>query len=176
MADETFEVLAGKLDDIGRDLGASRSQMAKVGVELRPEIDRAVRSTPSKRGSLADGSMSGFRRGGPIEITGTSRVVADHAVLVEPVKRAKGPMAVLERGRNLGGSGGTAGPGVSADGTTRRNKNGQLRKVRAFKTRRWNGYTEPKGTMSVTASAIESKAPGLINTEVVAAILRKRLG
>lgn len=167
---ESFADLDRKLTAVSKDLQSTRVQMARVGEQLRPEIDHAVERT------LGDLSMSGWRRSGPIEIVGTSRTVSDNAVRVEPVKRAKGPMAVLERGRNTGGSTAMAGPGVSADGTTRRNKNGSVRKVRARKGRRWNGYTESKGTMSDAAEAIQRRAPGLINDEVVEAILRKRLG
>lgn len=142
------------------DGATSAAQMRRVGKKLEPLIAQAVSA------DIGDTSMSGWRRGGPIAIIGTSRVLNQHAVKVEPVKPAKGPMAVLERGRNLGNAGGMAGPGVSADGTTRRNKSGGLRKVRARRGRRWNGYTRGKGTMGDASVLISKKAPGLLAAEI----------
>jgi hypothetical protein len=120
--------------------------------------------------------MSGWRRKGPIPIVGASRALSDHSVVVEPVKAAKGPMAVLERGRNAGGGVGlTQGPGVRQDGTTRRNKSGMVGKVRRkTASRRWNGYTAGKGTMSEASQAIKVKAPGLVEGELVR-VLSKHL-
>lgn len=142
------------------DGATSAAMMRRVGKDLEPLIGQAVAS------DIGDHSMSGFRRGAPIAITGTSRVLNQHAVKVEPVKEAKGAMATMERGRNIGNSGGFAGPGISSDGTTRRNKNGALRKVRARKARRWNGYTDPKYTMSDAAELMSRKAPGLVVVEL----------
>ena len=162
--------LASKLERVVDDLSGqtSRAQMARVGAKLQPEIDRAVVA------DIGDSSMSGWRRGNPIEIVGSHKVLSDHAVIVQPVPATKGLMAVLERGRNIGNSGGMAGPGVSADGTTRRNKSGSLRKVRARKSKRWNGYTKGKGTMGDASRVIAAKAPDLVAAELRKA-LRKHL-
>lgn len=162
MAD-SFADLQRKLVAVERDLEGrgARASMGRVGRDLRPEIDRAV------VGTLGDKSMSGWKRGGPIQITGTSRLLDDQSVLVEPVKRSKGPMAVLERGRNLGGGGGFAGPGInSRTGVTSFTKSGAVRKVRARAGKRWNGYTQGKGTMTDASEAIQKRAPGLIADEV----------
>ena len=169
---ESFADLQRKLLAVERDLEgrASRSAMARVGRALRPEIDRAV------SGTLGDLSMSGWRRSGPIDIVGSHRVLDDATVLIEPVKRAKGPMAVLERGRNQGNASGFSGPGISADGTTRRNANGSIRKVRARKGRRWNGTTQGKGTMGDAARVIADKAPKLIAAEVHKALAKRLTG
>ena len=167
-----FASLNRKLEAVSRDLSGttSRAQMKRVGVKVQPLIDRAVTS------SIGDLSMSGWRRGAPIQIKGTSRTTSDHAVLVEPVKSAKGPMAVLERGRNMGNASGMAGPGVSADGTTRRNKNGSVRKVRARKSKRWNGYTPAKHTMTDASQLIKDKAPGLIADELHKSLAKHLMG
>lgn len=145
----------------------SAAMMRRVGKKLEPEIGRAVSA------DIGDTSMSGWRRGAPIAIVGASRVVNHHAVKVEPVGKSKGPMAVLERGRNIGNSGGMAGPGVSKDGTTRRNANGSLRKVRARKSKRWNGYTRAKNTMGDAAEQIGDKAPGLMAKEIRAELAKQ---
>jgi hypothetical protein len=159
------------MDAIGADLSGetTRAQMARVGAAVQGEIDRAV------TGDIGDTSMSGWRRSAPIAIVGSHKVVSDHAVLVQPVPAAKGPMAVLERGRNItGGLGAMAGPGVSADGSTRRTKSGGVRKTRSRRGRRWNGYTQGKGTMGDASQAIAKRAPALIDKELQRA-LRKHL-
>jgi len=169
---QSFADLDRKLGKVVADLNGevSRAGLARVGRKVQGEIDRAVTA------DIGDASMSGWRRGGPIAVVGTSRVISDHAVIVEPVKPAKGPMAVLERGRNQGNAGGMAGPGVSSDGTTRRNKNGSVRKARARKAKRWNGYTQGKGTMGDASQAIKDKAPKLIAAEVHRALAKHLSG
>lgn len=170
---QSFADLNRKVEGIIRDLDGevSRQGLARVGKAMAPEIERAVAA------DIGDTSMSGWRRSGPIAITGTSRPLSDHAVIVEPVAQAKGPMAVLERGRNQGGgSHGFSGPGISADGTTRRNANGSVRKVRARKGRRWNGTTQGKGTMGDASRVIADKAPKLIAAEVHKALAKRLTG
>ena len=163
-----FDDLGRRLDAMARDLSAKgmESRLARVGRELAPLIDRAV------AGDIGDQSMSGWRRRKPIEVVGTSSV-RDGLLSVEPVKAAKGPMRVLESGRNQGNASGFAGPGVNRlTGETARTKSGAVRKVRARKAKRWNGYTTGKGTWSEAAEAIIAKAPGAINDEKVAVMAR----
>lgn len=170
---QSFADLDRKLEHVVRDLDGevSRGGLKRVGEDVQVEIERAVTA------DIGDTSMSGWRRSGPIAIAGTSRVISDHEVIVEPVRPAKGPMAVLERGRNQGGgSHGFSGPGISSDGTTRRNANGSLRRVRARKGRRWNGYTSGKGTMGDASQAIKNKAPKLIAAEVHKALAKRLTG
>ena len=168
----TFAKLGSDLAAIERDLSGevSRGGLARVGKAVQVEIEKAVTA------DIGDTSMSGFKRGAPIAITGTSRLISDHAVLVEPVKQAKGPMAVLERGRNQGNASGFSGPGISADGTTRRTKSGAVRKTRARRGRRWNGTTEGKNTMAEASQAIKNRAPELIAKEVNKVIARRLRG
>ncbi len=161
---------AAKMERVADDLTGqtSRAQMARIGAKLESTIPAAFSA------DWGDDSYSGWRRNAEIHVLGSHKVLSDHAVKVEPVKDAKGVMAVAERGRNIGNSGGMAGPGVSADGSTRRNKNGSLRKVRARKAKRWNGYTEGRGTMGDASRVIAAKAPDLIAGELRKA-LRKHL-
>ena len=164
--------LASKLERVVDDLSGqtSRAQMARVGAKLQPEIDRAVVA------DIGDSSMSGWRRGNPIEIVGSHKVLSDHAVIVQPVPATKGLMAVLERGRNAGGGVGLLqGPRVAQNGTTRRGADGMVGKVRRKrKERRWNGYTKGKGTMGDASRVIAAKAPDLVAAELRKA-LRKHL-
>ena len=73
--------------------------------------------------------------------------------------KSAGPWRVAESGRNQGNGGGMAGPGVSKDGTTRRNKDGSVRKTRKRKARRWNGTTEGWGVWSAAYAAMSP--PGM---------------
>ena len=65
-----------------------------------------------------------------------------------------------------------AGPGVLASGLTARTKSGAVKKVRARKVRRWNGYTQGKGTWSDASDAIVGDAARVLNEEKVAAMAR----
>ena len=108
--------------------------------------------------------MSGWRRGSPIQVVGTFR--AGPSSVFMSAGKAGGPMRVLQDGRNQGNGGGMAGPGVSKDGTTRRNKDGSVRKTRARKASRWNGTTQGKDTWSDAAAAMADKAPRLVFVQV----------
>ena len=164
---QSFADLDRKLGRVVADLNGevSRAGLARVGKKLERQIDQAVTA------DIGDTSMSGWRRGGPIAIIGQSRVISDHAVIVEPLPKTKGPMAVLERGRNV-----TFGPGVSSNGTTKRNKGGTVKRARKFKSKRWNGTTEGKATMSEASQAIKDKAPKLLAAEVHRALAKHLSG
>ena len=165
MAGQSFAQVARKLELVAAEFdgGNSRQRLTRVGKQLAPEVDAAV------RGTLGDQSMSGWSRSGPIEIAGVARVIGDGALFISAGK-ASGPMRVLQDGRNQGNSGGMAGPGVSADGSTRRTKSGNVVRARARKARRWNGTTRGKGTWDAAAERIADRAPGLVAKEVHKAI------
>lgn len=154
--------IAAVQDELSGAAGEARRK--RIGKLAQGDVDEAV------HGTLGDDSMSGWKRGAPIPIKGASRLVGDTEVLVSAGK-ASGPMRVLQSGRNQGNAGGMAGPGVSADGTTRLNKNGTVRKVRARKARRWNGTTAGKGTWSKADALITARTPARVHAEV-----RKALG
>jgi len=64
-----------------------------VGVLSKADINEAVRN------DLGDMSMSGWRRGNPHEVVGRFDVEGS-AVAMTPAKRSRGPMRVLQQGRN----------------------------------------------------------------------------
>lgn len=142
-----MERLAREMD--GRALQA---RLTRVGVLSKADINEAV------RGDLGDSSMSDWRRGNPTEIAGRFDV-AGSTVTMLPSKSSGGHMRVLQDGRNQGNAPGMAGPGVSADGTTRRTGSGGVRKVRARKGRRWNGTTQGKGTWTDATEIMKRKMP-----------------
>ena len=149
--------MASSWEKILRDLNSvvdemsSEAQLLKAAEVSAKIVDQSVQHT------LGDQSMSGWRRGAPIE-TGGRATVTPLGVAIEP--STKGPMRVLESGRHMGNASGFAGPGISArTGLTSRNKSGAVRKVRARKGGRWNGYTRPRHTWSTAESLIRVEFP-----------------
>ena len=89
------------------------------------------------------------------------------AVLL-PTRTSAGPWTVAERGRNQGDGGGGAffGPGVNRrTGETARTKSGNLRKVRSFRAKRWNGRTRGKNTASDAVARMERELPLIAEAE-----------
>jgi hypothetical protein len=128
-----------KLDRVTRQLDgrALREAAMEQARQLQRIADEAVRSTPARNGSLADGSMSGWHRGRPVVLA--TRVTpregqSSASVLVTP-DRTAGLWRVLESGRQ-----GNARGARVARGTTRAGA------VRYRRVRRTTGATEAKGT------------------------------
>lgn len=165
MTGQSFAQLERKFQQLAKELdgGSMRDRLDRVGKVSHGDIDAAI------RGDLGDSSMSGWRRGRPIEITGTHRVVGDSALFFSAGK-ASAQMRVLQSGRNQGSSG-MAGPGVSADGTTRRTKAGNVVRARARVGRQWNGTTRGKGTWDAAANRLAANVPKRIHKEGVRAAI-----
>ena len=84
-------------------------------------------------------------------------------VVVTPARGSGGPFRVMESGRNMGQTGLVQGPGAVRKGRrageTLRNKDGALRKVRATRGKRWNGYTRAKHTWSDAIDRMMERTP-----------------
>jgi hypothetical protein len=159
-----------KIDGVIKEFDgtAGKQRLQRVAVQTKKDVDEAV------RGDLGDLSMSGWRRGRPIEVRGRFEVVSDHEFEVKPAKRATGPMRVLEEGRNAGGRpGGFQGPGVNRK-TGGRNftSTGKVAKTRSRKARRYNGQTRGKDTWTDAVHLMEQRVPGRVDKEVVKALGR----
>lgn len=148
MAAAGFGDLARNLRELQRDLMPRPQDLKTIGERLTPEVKSAVVS------EIGDDSMSGWRRNAAIPIGGTY-FVRKGTVMVTRDRTSAGMMRVLDQGRNQGGATGIQGPGISANGTTRRTKAGNVRKVANRsnlvvgdgRTRsRWNGTTRAKHT------------------------------
>lgn len=125
-----MELLAKEMD--GRAL---KARLTRVGVLSKADINEAVRN------DLGDMSMSGWRRGNPHEIVG--RFDIEGTVLaMTPAKRSRGPMRVLQQGRNNW-----------AEGTR------PARRSRPRMTRRFNGTTQGKDTWTDATKIMERKMP-----------------
>lgn len=160
----TFAEFDLKLQHIQQEWSgaAGRRRLERVAVKTKGDVAEAV------KGDLGDLSMSGWRRGNPIDVQGRYDVQTDSSFTVTPAKRGRGPMRVLEQGRNQGNAFGFAGPGVNAQtGATARNQDGSVRKVRARKGKRWNGRTAGKDTWSDATALMQQRVAGRVHDEVV---------
>ena len=145
----------------GKDLDAV---LAKAGVEAKEQAAKAVQSEGSRKGSLADQSMSNWRRGSPFKI-GARYDIQGTTVSVTPERRASGPWRVLEEGRASGGSFDMVLVGrARKDGTRRGRSRG-----------RNQGGTAGKSTWSDAEKLIEAKVPP-VAVETAWELVRKRWG
>jgi hypothetical protein len=101
MADD-FSAFSRKIDRLATELGdrAIADLNKRVGMETKGDVNKAV------QGDLGDLSMSNWRRGRPIQISGRFDVEGGD-LIISPAARARGPMRVLEDGRRAGRSRGT---------------------------------------------------------------------
>lgn len=117
--------------------------------------------------------------GGDIKFSGWApelelkvKPITGGAVLM-PTRSSAGPWTVAELGRNRGSSGGFSGPGLNVrTGLTARTKSGGLRKVRARKAKRWNGYTDGKETASKANIRIDKAVSDIPERELKVVIRR----
>lgn len=148
----SFEAYGRAVDRMGRDLerearGVIAMDMAKAGQKI------ARRAAANDLGG--DPKFSGWAP----RLATVVKSTRDGAVL-HPTRSSAGPWTVAEFGRNQGGASGFHGPGINRrTGVTSRTKAGNLRKVRSVKARRWNGYTQGKGTASDANAVMDQELP-----------------
>jgi hypothetical protein len=94
---DDLSALARKIDRLATEFGdrAVADLNKRVGMETKKDVDAAV------RGDLGDLSMSNWRRGKPIQISGRFDVEGSD-LIISPAARSRGPMRVLEDGRRAG--------------------------------------------------------------------------
>lgn len=178
--DLAYDALAQALARLPGEVIPSRAQAQAVGDRLAPLVRRAVIA------DLGKAKMSGWPDKGEADAfavvlrtsNGTTRQggVVGGGVMIIRDRRSAGIVRVLDRGRNMGQAtrrgvvGGLAqGPGINtATGITARTSTGGVRKVRAAKGKRWNGYTTAEHTWTDALKLMRAAAPGAVN-EVVAA-------
>jgi len=155
MADSPFTSLDKKLDMLAREVSgkAGQARVLAVAKMVAPLVDEAVRHTPASHGTLADGSMSGWRRNKPIVLVGRVKV-SGAEVAIEP--NAKGPMRVLQDGRQAS----MQGPLITSGG-----KSG-VRKVSRARRKRASVASQGKGTWTDATERIVAAAPPLMAEQV----------
>jgi hypothetical protein len=153
------------------------NQMAdEINVAGRAKITRAM----GERAQVIAERIASGDLGGDPKFSGWKPVLEtklhqlpDGATMFSPTRQSAGPWTVAQFGRNKGNAGGFAGPGVNRrTGVTSRTKSGGVRKVRAVKSRRWNGYTQGKGTGDKVNAALQRELP-VIAEQGVTRIIRK---
>lgn len=151
-----FGDLSKRIELIGKEMSgkAAEARLRKVGVLSKTDINAAVRA------DLGDMSMSGWRRGNPHEVVGRFDVASPTSLEMSPAARGKGPMRVLQQGRNQGDAFGFAGPGMTrTGGVVGRTKSGAVRKTKARQAKRWNGTTQGKGTWDDAVQIMQREMP-----------------
>jgi len=135
----------------------SKANLRKVGRALLPVAEKAAKADLGM-----DGGFSGWRPGKVIRLR--ARAIVDSkgtSLTIRPTSSSAGQWRVADQGRNRGG-GALLGPGIIRSGanagTTGRTKAGNVRKVRAFKAKRWNGVTQGKNTWADAEALMEPVA------------------
>jgi hypothetical protein len=164
------------------EFGAELGRMAKdLTVDEKSNITKAMgrdarklADAESSRDLGGDHAFSGWRRGRPTPAATQLIDGRAGATIFAPTKRSAGIWTTANQGRNQGNASGFSGPGVNRDtGMTARTKTGRVRKVRARKARRWNGYTTGKNTADRAIKQMERKLPKVADREV-RKVMRKR--
>lgn len=167
MADD-FKRLANKMQAFANLLSPDdvKAMLAKVGIRMKPEVAAGVQRTPARRGSLRDGSMSGWGRkdGTPFNLVGRYEQPDWHTLEIVPDPKSRGPIRVLEVGRRAYQAG-----DARAKGTYTSKKTGE-RRTRYRKVKRNIGATSGKGTWSDVSRVVDVKAPAAFAEERVRAI------
>jgi hypothetical protein len=135
-------------------------EVEALGREMRDVEKRRITKAQAERGqTLAERAASNDLGGDP-KFSGWAPILdtkvtvkRDGSSVLGPTRLSAGPWTVAQFGRNRGNASGSFGPAAP-----RFNKNGAVRKVRARKAKRWNGYTRGKQTADDAARMIESDA------------------
>lgn len=159
-------------------LAAFNKRVDRFRKEMTPQaLDHALgkmakdEATKAAEGDWTNADFSGWTRAKPIKMATRYDVLSPGRVLLKPTPRSAGPWTVAESGRNQGNAGGFSGPGVNrSTGETSRTASGGVRKVRARKSKRWNGRTRGKGTATKAHVVIEKKAPDIVAKQIDRAI------
>jgi hypothetical protein len=168
---KAFTEFAIDLQRMSKDLTVDeRQEITRImGREAEKATRGAVvRSLGAKRG------FSGWRRGKTVPLN--TRLIDGRkgATIMAPTKPSAGVATTAQYGRNQGNARGFQGPGANRrTGATARTPTGRVRKVRAFKPRRWNGVTQPKHTIDHAVRAMERAVPR-VTDRAVRKVIAKR--
>lgn len=149
-----------------KSFGAFGAELDQVVATMEREARARITRPMGERAQKIAEAAASADLGGDPKFSGWKPVLEtqlkdgrDGSTILMPTRSSAGPWTVAERGRNHGNAGGFSGPGIGKSGFTSRTKSGGLRKVRAFKAKRWNGYTDPKRTASEAVTRMERELP-----------------
>lgn len=156
---------------LARDLGDMKALDAELSRAAEAAANRIAAQTLG-----ADRKHTGW--GVPLDVQ-TKRLRNKDGIVLFPTRSSAGPWTEVQRGRNQGDVGVFAGPGVVRTGknagTTLRTKAGNVRKVRSFKARRWNGTTQGRGAADRAVAEIDKAVMPIVERSVIA-LTKKHLG
>jgi hypothetical protein len=158
--------------------GALAKDLGGAGLErTNKEIGEAAKRIARQAASNDLGGDPKFSGWAPtLDVKYRSLKGKEQGVVISPTKTSAGPWTVAEKGRNRGETGAVLGPGANRKtGTTARSKSGDVRAVRAFKAKRWNGYTDGKGTASAAVQEFERQFLPIVE-KGIALLTKKHLG
>lgn len=162
---DTFATFGRRLDVFLNGLSGEdmKRVMTKVGRAAQRDASEAAAADLG-----GDAAFSGWKR---VSLATEIKTKGNTRVWVIPTRRSAGAWTVAEQGRNRGDAAGFAGPGLNhRTGVTSRTRAGNLRKVRAVRSRRWNGYTDPKYTATDAVKLINDRTPDRVEAEIAKAI------
>jgi hypothetical protein len=159
---DTFGSAADKYGSLAKGLSGKASALTPLQAKVGKRMQTIARGAAS-RDLGGNDSFSGWRPGKPIPLATKVRPLSDKpGILLTPERWSAGPWTVAEFGRG----GGFQGPGASrGTGSTARNRNGNVKKVRANRSR-YSGTTAGKNTASDAVVAFEAQLPGIIRDGV----------
>jgi len=146
-----------KMDRLEKEFNgsAARARIEHIAMETKKDVDEAVRN------DLGDQSMSGWRRGSPFDITGMFTIHGGSSFEVTPTRKGRGPMRVLESGRQAYGIG-----DKRRSGSYTSKKTGAT-KDRYRKIKRNVGATRGKNTWSDAVRLMHKRVPGRVDVQLV---------
>lgn len=138
-----------KLDRVASELTGvnARERLVKLGMESKGDVADAVRA------DLGDLSMSNWRRKKPLDVVGRYDVEGDQAVVISPAYQSRGPMRVLESGRQSYQAGSRR-----QSGTYKRERTGDVR-IKYRTVNRNVGASAGKGTWTDATEIMQRKMP-----------------
>jgi hypothetical protein len=161
-------------DDLAKGFaGAAKELNGEKLRKIAGEVGREAKKIANEEAAAdlgGDNTFSGWPRN-PLTTRYDDLATPGQISFRPASKRSAGAWTVANDGRNRGNAGGFSGPGINtATGLTARTKTGKLRKVRERKAKRWNGYTDGKGTADRVVDRVEKAAPKLIDDAVKKAL------
>ena len=150
-----------------KDIGAFAREVNKMDRRIAGDSAKEITLEQAKLGQRIAQRAASADLGGDPKFSGWApelvteiKPTRKNGHVLLPTRKSAGPWTVAEQGRNKGNASGFQGPGANRrTGMTSRTKAGKVRKVRAVKARRWNGYTAGKNTASDAVSIMEATLP-----------------
>lgn len=150
-----------------KSFGEFGAELDKVVATMEREArQRITRPMGERAKKIADeeiakdlGSDHKFTHWAPVAETQLKDGSNGSTILI-PTRSGAGVITVANQGRHQGNASGVMGPGINhRTGITSRTKSGGLRKVRAFKSKRWNGTTKGMHTADRAVARMEKELP-----------------